>query len=503
MPDPIDQNNPPSTPPAPLPDPQAMVDAALSTPATATTTTTTTESTTLPPTPPVAPAPSMPTVPPMPEPLVPPTLPPTPTNVAMGDDTPLAFVTPPPTTSTTTTTTTTPPVDGAAPLPPVPPAPTGSEQPKKKGSVIKKVVGVVAGVFLLVLSVGFGGYYAYLNFGGAEIPTVAYITKFTRDEDGNVIRNPAYEKLSGVAKEVNDDERDQDLGIGDYAPDPKIDAASNQSACGAAGGTWCDYGFCLKSDGTEGGCNNKAIELGYAVSYGANWSSTPKAGYTKSCTCYGSPRYFDKDGVCGGGDSSDPSGYTPETLKTGLCSITDLAPTNDGIADRINDGAGSNYCAGMFDTSGGCQKTGVPPNSKCFCGTIQIDSGHGFESTTMKCGCDKEEKTTTTVVESPPPAPVLACTGLTYTPTTTPVIGTQMTFSCEAADTPAGSIKFSYEYRYSINNGAWKTMATDRTLKPKGSLTIAACGTYKVECRACGSINGVNVCDPVWVGATQ
>jgi hypothetical protein len=131
-----------------------------------------------------------------------------------------------------------------------------------------------------------------------------------------------------------------------------------------------------------------------------------------------------------------------------------------------------------------------------------------------KCG-----NTTTSPNPSPSPSPSapalsLACTGITRTPDTAPVIGSTLTFTCASSATPAKTT-VSYEFRYAVNEGEWKSLST--TKANTAQMTISACGNYKVQCRACtkslsacpdGRIcptiaEPVVTCDPIWTGATQ
>ena len=100
---------------------------------------------------------------------------------------------------------------------------------------------------------------------------------------------------------------------------------------------------------------------------------------------------------------------------------------------------------------------------------------------------------------SPTPAPTLMCTGLAKD-VPTPSIGSKITFTCSGASTPAGAVALTYSFRYGLNGGAWSSMVNKTATTSE--LIISACGSYEVQCRACGTINGATVCDPVWSGAT-
>lgn len=97
---------------------------------------------------------------------------------------------------------------------------------------------------------------------------------------------------------------------------------------------------------------------------------------------------------------------------------------------------------------------------------------------------------------NPSPSPTMACTGLTQTPATQPVVGSKLTFTCAGSVTPSNASTLSYNFRYAINNGSWVNLTNKTTATAE--LTISACGTYKVECRACATFGGLIKCDPFW-----
>lgn len=111
--------------------------------------------------------------------------------------------------------------------------------------------------------------------------------------------------------------------------------------------------------------------------------------------------------------------------------------------------------------------------------------------------------------ESTPPQPSpstvasMSCTGITSIPSINPapIIGAKLVFTCDGTVTPSTAGTLSYKFRYSINNGAFTAM-TNKTATTS-ELTIAACGSYKVQCQACATLNSVITCDPIWTGATQ
>lgn len=126
-------------------------------------------------------------------------------------------------------------------------------------------------------------------------------------------------------------------------------------------------GFCISNDGSEGGCNQGAVNRGITVKIG--------------------------------GDGPGAGGWLCEYGKNGYSGGT---------------------CVGYNSVREIGQ--GKPPN--CFCGIIQIDGGQWAGTYQSTCGCDKdqEEKITTTVVGTiiPTPTGETPTDTPTQTPTETP-----------------------------------------------------------------------------------
>jgi hypothetical protein len=122
---------------------------------------------------------------------------------------------------------------------------------------------------------------------------------------------------------------------------------------------------------------------------------------------------------------------------------------------------------------------------------------HCFITQNEDCSksCSDEGGTTTTTTVTP----TISCTSITKTPVV-PVLGNTVTLTCLGSVTPSTAGTLSYKFRYSINGGSYTTL-TNKTAST-AELTIAACGTYAVQCQACATLNGVLTCDPVWTGAT-
>lgn len=509
----------PITPP--IADPQDVVDAALNI-----------EPTTTPPlpAPELATVPEVPqTPPPTPDPIPTPTAIPEPESISvpMSEEMPLAFVTPPPTTTTTTTTSTTQPVDDAV------------EQPKKKGSGLKKAIGVIVGVFLLVVALGFGGLYTYVQFGGGEKPTISIVEKVTKwiRVDDKVVRNPEWEKTPDDQKyNAADDDLDAKVpasqatkeecggcqnggwqewrngscvitGICDSRVpgkdtenpmgDPVTNATDKTSCENSGKGQWCasvdsngkSYAFCMKNDGSQGNCNNRAVELGYTVQIGKVGCQCISTGST--CTLW----TIDDETL----KSIQNANIPDSTEKSEIARASAQCQNQQGSFSAtgkesyickmgVKGVGGQVYSGGQCTELNGKKYTG---KLDCFCGVVQVDTGTGHVSYSSQCGCDKTEKTTLDETTTP----TMACTGLTRTPATAPSVGQAVTFSCAGSVTPSTAGTLSYKYRYSLNSGAYLPMTSN-------VLTIAACGSYSVQCQACATLNGVLTCDPTWTGAT-
>ena len=456
--------------------------------------------------------PTPPVAPPIVPPVVPPPLPelpvaPSVASVAVGDDTPLAFVTPPPATPPSTT-----PINTPPPTPLVPP-----EEPPKKGGK-GKIIGVVIGFFLLLAGLG-GGFYFYSNYLPASQLTIAgvFVDSLTKDQcngcynGGNLVWRKGACKVSGTCDGGNT----QGQGHSTVVP---CDTDGSVS-CGACGG------FCIiPIDKT---CNEMGvIKCGESPVFGASCSTTKDTQFFKSCTCGGTQYYFDSDGICNADDPKAKDTKDPSYYDTyGLCGVVKTAGCS-GSKDTGGNGTSckftcdSNGCScDAGDTncsvyhwkcdrnsglSGGCQdgtpKVGKSATFNASCGSEQIDvrcgaGSVGFRTKTYQTVCGEKPS-------QPPTTPdySMSCTGLTKD-VAMPVVGSKITFTCAGSTVPAaGASLLRYTFRYNIDGGAWKDLAnkTDSTAE----LTIAACGTYGVQCKACATYQGTTLCDPVWQGAT-
>jgi hypothetical protein len=274
-------------------------------------------------------------------------------------------------------------------------------------------------------------------------------------------------------------------------------AYDTQTECNNSGKgyVWCSsvdsngksYAFCNTSGK---GCNQAAIDKGYTIQIGI-----------VKCRCLSKDP---KTGQCTGGYGIDETGTTYANSSQAVKNEVDAQCK----AQKM--GTGAYICReGVKGYSGNAACTnlnGVPftGNLGCFCGTVQVDTGTGHTSYSSTCGCN-EETPPPSAPPSPSPspsAPVMACIGITRNPATGAIgIGDTVTVTCNGSVTPPTAGTLSYKFRYSINNGAFTTL-TNKTATT-AELTVAACGSYKVQCQACATLNGVLTCDPVWTGATQ
>lgn len=476
----------------------------------------------------------------------------------MGEDMPLAFMGSAPADTTTSQPVSNLTVEPIAPVS-VPPILTGSTanttndmggKPKRK---TLKVVGIVAALFI---SFGVIGSVAYQMLTGVSLVAILQPKGPVKDidskEDCNGESNGGWLVWRNGECKVTGSSGSEDKngdGVGDKdTTNPNIGTTLNsEGGCKGAGAgyTWCasvdsegkSYAFC---ETTGKGCNNAAIEKGYTIVYGSGVSTAPVAG-GKSCNCGGSKTvYFTaSNGVC---DQTDASkrGFTTDGYnynEQGLCAVAGYFKS-DGtyVYGKKLDRNGKEYDITKWFDSFTCDANGCRvSNSACSvvrytcadrtstacldnekvlgtsggfegkCGTVeQIDvmcGGNYVQSRTKLNGECGEKDTPTPSTPTITTNPTLMCSSLTRTPTTTPEVGDKVTFTCVGASTPAGAVSLTYKFRYSLNSGAYVAM-TNKTATTS-ELTIASCGSYKVQCQACGTINGVLTCDPNWTAATQ
>ncbi len=409
------------------------------------------------------------------------------------------------------------------------PAPTTPVN-KGKGAMSKvKMVIVAALAFFGIASAT--GYWAYSQYGTVSPAIIAGIKDQSEDTCSGCVNGGwmRWDKKTGTCKHTGicgtgsdgDGTPEKDT----TNPNDKTEDANTESQCGSAGGVWCSsldankkvYGFCISQSSTKG-CNQEAIDRGISIQIGSvnctekaggGWEADPSAGYRDGVNVDQYGRALDDASIGAIPDPNNPGKYiSVKSQVNGQCSTQYSAGAGGGT---IGFGEGKFICklgvvgeGGVVYTGGACTAlNGVKftGNLSCFCGTVQWDTTSGHTSYSSTCGCNKPEKTPNpTPTPSVPVVSTLMCSNLTRTPTTTPVIGDKVTFTCVGASVPAGSVNLSYKFRYSLNSGAYTTL-TNKTATTS-ELTIAACGNYSVECQACGTINGVLTCNPTWAGAT-
>lgn len=425
----------------------------------------------------------------------------------MGEDMPLAFAGMPTdvaadTSMSNVTASVIEPVNNVVPPILTNPAPT---MPVNKGKgAMSKVKMVVVAVLAFLGITGGVGLYAYQRYGTIEPATIAVIGDKTKDECSGCVNGGWLVWRNGQCKHTGicgNDKPDKNTAPPD-AP-PGVDPADN---CRAVGGEWCanvvdasgqSHAFC----GSKGkACYQSASEKGITVIIGSvkckesNGTWVPDGSYTDVGISDEVPNPNNGQP----GDTYGPTLSIYEQVdrqcKAQSGSFTALGNTEMWICPV------GTTVACTANVQGAKRFYGNPANG--FCGVIQVDTGTGHTSYSSTESCDEPEETPNpTPTPSAPVVSTLMCTGLTRTPTTTPTVGDKVTFTCVGASTPAGAVSLTYKFRYSLNSGAYVAM-TNKTATTS-ELTIASCGSYKVQCQACGTINGVLTCDPNWTAATQ
>ncbi len=467
-----------------------------------------------------------------------------PTQVTMGDDTPLAFVGSAPAATTPTTEPvveptmpvslgTSAPMDAVPPVVPIATLPVEPIKTQKKSKVLLFVLGFFALVGLLG-AFGYGAYNKYGTINPAQISVVAGKTQYTCGGcEGNnklvwkngecVWSGKACDQGNGDTTSGNQSEctgckngfevkwsASKNSCV--QVQPCKLGEINSSSTCGTSGGLWCkvtdsagkNHEFC--GDNTSGrACYKQAIEdKGITMSIGMLKCKQSGDSWVLDETYYtgntaGSQTVAEvmaSYNAINGTSGVDPCSktYTPKAgTEKYVCKI--------GVV-----GQGTEGQPGVAYTGGACTalngKVFYGNEKGCFCGTVQVDTPHGHQSYSSTCGCDKTVDNPSPIPSPSVPvtAPKLMCDGLTRTPTTTPVIGDKLTFTCTGSSVPAGSVALTYKFRSAIDGGVWSSL-TNKTATT-AEMTINACGSYKIQCQACGTISGAVVCDPVWTGAT-
>jgi hypothetical protein len=482
MPDPLLQPitnlTPQESATAALPNPQDMVDAALSgTPAPVAETP---KAETLSPVSPLTSTPNIPDPEPVATTPAPPITPPPVTPiVAMGDDTPLAFAG-----ATAPTSSSTPPASPletnsiqptSAPLPPVSPAPTS----KKKGKLGK----VLAGIAILVV-VAIGGVIGYDYY--TEQGLIAAISGGASGSRGGIC--PSGETYNSVRKRCEPNKTKDstpNIGTGNAVTNVvnNVVGGISGAAGGAAGNTAVKQD--KKKDDEGNGLGTASGSVGTKQGNGLG-TATGTVGQADgdACTIGGKPG-FRHGGVCVASENC------AATDQGGAGCPTKCEASKNAGWTPVQEPGGGSYCDAQGRQCKKYRKELLSPDGRthCFVGYGEQCGQPG------SCGGGTTTLTTT---------PTMACTGLTSVPATTPAptVGAKLTFTCAGSVTPSTAGTLTYKFRYSINNGAFTDM-TNKTATTS-ELTINSCGTYKVQCQACATLNGVLTCDPNnWTGATQ
>jgi len=159
------------------------------------------------------------------------------------------------------------------------------------------------------------------------------------------------------------------------------------------------------------------------------------------------------------------------------------------------------FCDGADYTAVGAPITGDAAGRNVQCYDDYNSDSCAWVPGTVGTTTTPRTTTTTTTTTTDSTSPSLSCTSLTKNVADSAIeIGSALTFTCTGAVTPAGATNLTYSYRMRVDAGAWQSLTTTAG---KASYTVAAAGAYEVQCKACGTIDGASVCDPVWTGATQ
>lgn len=392
-----------------------------------------------------------------------------PNNTVMGDDTPLAFAMPAPSTQAPI-----PPTQQSSYLPPVAPAPTNTNVGKPK----KKVGLVIGGILLLVMALG-GGVWGYQKYNTTA--QIAYVKSDT--PEANALAEA--KRIAKAAKQNGKSEKEaKDLATiaAKKAASDTVKMVSEQLKLGSekdikqiAADMACGTDAQCISDIKSGTINDAVQRVG---------EETIKKDFVQ--TGIDNAVNLEYAGVCLAGDTGCP------TSCSNVVGFSNYKyPTKEPGGGKYCDDQGR-QCSKYRNEMMLFEVASTPGNEWCF-----VDYGEQCgEAGSCGPGSNTVDTPSSSPSPSPSPSPAMACTGLTYVPATTPVIGTVLTFTCAGTITPTTAGTLSYKYRYSINSGVYTTMTNNK-------LTIAACGTYSVECQTCATIAGVLTCDPIWTGATQ
>ncbi len=368
-----------------------------------------------------------------------------------------------------------PPVMNTPPVMSVPPSPISQkvEPPKSKISL------VVAGVVALVMMVGVG-VWGYSQYSGTKTPQIA---KLTEELDGGItVTQTPSEEAQGKGGTVFKD----GILIG-HLNNLEVNIPAIIAKC--------------KKDKAETGCTISDMKT-YLTNADNNYDSVIGG------SCSGIEN-SESPSICAQGQGHCVGGICqPANCANGYTPSAEGCVPNPSLACKGTD-YGAPVCC--YDTScaGGtivceapgrkeCKSTGINGEKHCLLEANSVDCGGKVDEPNERRSPNPSPSVSPSVrpSPSPSPSPTMACTGLTQTPATQPVVGSKLTFTCAGSVTPSNASTLSYNFRYAINNGAWVNLTNKTTATAE--LTISACGTYKVECRACATFGGLIKCDPFW-----
>jgi hypothetical protein len=255
-----------------------------------------------------------------------------------------------------------------------------------------------------------------------------------------------------------------DVSTDDASVQPSDYSLDNPNNIKRNDGSVVNMGLCgiVSSLGTGGAINRNATYFDYAACFDC---TTNAAGVTTGCSLKsGAP---DK---CYGNAGCTLVHYTCDDTQTGRSCTENEKVLGEG-----------NFNGSFFGACGKVEQLDV------MCGGQYVAS-----RTQINPPCASPSPSAGTSAS-------LACTSLTKN-VPTPTIGSLVTLTCTGSVSPAGATALTYKFRYNVNGGAWTSLTN--TTATTAQMTPNACGTYSAQCQACGTINGAQVCDPVWTAAT-
>ncbi|MFH2019446.1 MAG: hypothetical protein ABII80_02435 [bacterium] len=339
------------------------------------------------------------------------------------------------------------------PVKPIETPPPVSE-PKKKGKG-GKILLTVLGLFLLVSSV-VGGFFIYQQQFG-ETPRVAEVANkdWGSCKSGSSCLNAPPSRIF---------EGDCVLY---YCPNGVIDPTK----CGDN-----DPGVQI----SHGNCNDLEKKVGEDPNMKKCWQIDATDRYMVYCNVEGEGCDSDLIETSGCGE--------PPVVKHSECN-------SNHACVQVN-GAGTDQCSTNQDCA-------VVKHSECNSNhaCVQVN-GAGTDQCSTNSDCIEK-------------IPTLTCSSLTKNKADNQIkIGTRITFTC-AGDTISGeamggssggdtgnpTFPISYSYRIRKDGGAWQNLVTTTSSDGVGetaSYMVRTAGSYRAQCRACITVLGKKICDPIW-----